>query len=273
MPEYIDRRRTRDEAAALLRDAQVNPRALVALYLGLVAMLSLLYSVVSMLTESSSAQTVLGSPAATFIYILISLMTLILQIGFYLYCMGIRRGERMEFLTLFDGFSFAGRLIALAVIQDLFIFLWSMLFVVPGVIAVYRYRFAYLDLCENPSLGPLEALNMSKRQTEGYKAQIFLLDLSFLGWMILGSLPSVLVYLAPIQAAGISLGLPYLDFLNAAPAPLVTLVCGAWSLLVGIWYLARYQVCEISYFETAKRTSGVGAGMLPPDGGPDGSAF
>lgn len=46
-----------------------------------------------------------------------------------------------------------------------FIALWSMLLIVPGIIAAYRYRFALYNLCENPELGVMEALAMSKAQT------------------------------------------------------------------------------------------------------------
>ena len=70
----------------------------------------------------------------------------------------------------------------------IFITLWSMLLFFPGIIAAYRYRFAMYNLCENPEMGVMEALNMSKAQTYGFKAQLFLLDLSFLGWIIVGSL-------------------------------------------------------------------------------------
>ena len=57
-----------------------------------------------------------------------------------------------------------------------------------GIVAAYRYRFAMLNLCENPEIGVMEALNMSKAQTLGFKWQLFVLDLSFLGWIIVGSL-------------------------------------------------------------------------------------
>ena len=104
-----------------------------------------------------------------------------------LYCMAIRRGERAEYLTLFDGFSFVGKIILLDIISGFFIVLWSMLFLIPGVIAAYRYSFASFNLYENPGIGVMEALDMSKRQTLGYKSQLFTLDLSYLGWSLLSA--------------------------------------------------------------------------------------
>ncbi len=46
--------------------------------------------------------------------------------------------------------------------QYIFIFLWTLLFIIPGFIAAYRYRFAVSNLCENPDMGVMEAINMSK---------------------------------------------------------------------------------------------------------------
>ena len=72
--------------------------------------------------------------------------------------------------------------------QYIFIFLWTLLFIIPGFIAAYRYRFAVYNLCENPDMGVMEAINMSKAQTAGFKWQLFVLDLSFIGWRILSGL-------------------------------------------------------------------------------------
>ena len=91
----------------------------------------------------------------------------------------------MPYESLFDGFTFAGKVIALYIVEGFFVALWSMLFVIPGIIAVYRYSFAIWNLCQNPELGVMEALNRSKRQTIGYKGQLFGLHLSFFGWYLL----------------------------------------------------------------------------------------
>ena len=167
MAEYIDRRALKSEVKTLLADAQVSPKAMTALYMGLILTLNL----VSTLTGESGI-------IATFVTILTSLMALVLHAGFALYCMAIRRGERAEFLALFDGFSFVGKIIALNILIYAFTFFWSMLFLVPGIIASYRYRFALFNLYENPEISIMEALNLSKRQTFGYKGQLFMRDLS-----------------------------------------------------------------------------------------------
>ena len=197
---------------------------------------------------------------------------MVLSAGFVLYCMAVRRGERAEYLTLFDGFSFVGRIILLNIVEYLFIFLWSLLFVIPGIIAAYRYRFALYDLYENPGIGVMEALEMSKQQTLGYKGQLFLLDLSYTGWYLLASLPSLVqvgyIYAAVLQDPGYFLADPTRVYALSLPLPLpVQVLLGClWPLAVALFYLPVYQCTELGYFDIAKHTSGV---SLSGAGGPD----
>ena len=178
--ELIDRKGMKAEVREMLSGAQVSPRAITALYCGLLLVLNM----VSAFAGDTGF-------LSTFVTILTSLLNVILGAGFAMYCMAIRRGERAEYITLFDGFSFVGKLIGLTIVTALFIWLWSMLFIIPGIIAAYRYRFAPYNLYENPGIGVMEALEMSKRQTMGYKGQLFALGLSYLGWTLLASLPAI----------------------------------------------------------------------------------
>ena len=272
--ELIDRKGMKAEVREMLSGAQVSPRAMTALYAGLLLILNLVCAF--------TGEGILS----TFVSILTSLLSVLLGAGFAMYCMAIRRGERAEYLTLFDGFSFVGKLIALTIVTYAFIWLWSMLFVIPGIVAAYRYRFAAYNLYENPGISVMEALEMSKRQTMGYKGQIFALDLSYIGWTLLASLPAMvemgMMYYAMFSS--------YYDYMTGAisvmptdftasvilPAWLWTLISGLWSMAVSLFYLPHFQCVELGYFETAKRTSGVGSGSEPPaigaghGAGPDG---
>ena len=263
MASLVDRKQLKRDMKDLLADAQVSPRAMAALYLGL----SLVLSMVDTLAGDSGL-------LSTFLSILTSLLGMVLGAGFVLYCMAIRRGERAEFLTLFDGFSFVGKLIGLNLLMYLFIALWTMLFVVPGIIAAYRYRFALFNLYENPGISVFEALNMSKRQTYGYKSQLLMLDLSYLGWTMLASIPSwiysSLLSRELLMETMNSVGFGTIAFmttgsLSTAVLPVWgwTLLMGLWQLVVAIFYLPTYQCVELGYFEIAKSTSGVGEGASP----------
>ena len=73
-------------------------------------------------------------------------------------------------------------------IMKLKITLWLLLLVVPGIIKAYEYSMIPYLLAENPNLSASEAFSLSKQMTTGQKADLFVLDLSFLGWIILGAL-------------------------------------------------------------------------------------
>ena len=67
----------------------------------------------------------------------------------------------------------------------LWVFLWSLLFVIPGIVKSYSYSMMFYVMAENKKIGPQKAMDISKILTQGHKADLFMLDLSFLGWMIL----------------------------------------------------------------------------------------
>ncbi|MBR2132397.1 MAG: DUF975 family protein [Oscillospiraceae bacterium] len=145
------------------------------------------------LLEQGSLNTVaysyLPSPIASFFSILMTLLIMVLTAGYYSYCMGIRKGWQMDFSSLLDGFGIAGSVIWCRILMGIKVFLWSLLFVIPGIIAAYRYRFAVYNLLSTDQpISASEAIAMSCKQTQGMKMDLFVLDLSFLGWEILSAL-------------------------------------------------------------------------------------
>ncbi len=70
----------------------------------------------------------------------------------------------------------------------LFTFAWTLLFIIPGIIKSYAYSMVPYILADNPNIGYDRALKLSMDMTEGYKFEIFVLQLSFYGWYLLGSL-------------------------------------------------------------------------------------
>ena len=267
MAQLIDRKQLKQQMKDLLRSAQVGARGMTLLYLALVCALNLTDSLTGLVND--------GLPAM-FVSILTSLLGMVLSAGFVLYCMAVRRGERAEYLTLFDGFSFVGKVILLNIVISLFTFLWGMLFVIPGIVAGYRYRFALYNLYENPGIGVMEALEISKQQTLGYKGQLFMLDLSYLGWHLLGSVAGFVqlayIYSVIFQNLSVYIADPALVYSIYLPMPvgLQILIGSVWPLLVALFYLPVYQCTELGYFDIAKRTSGVGRDAAPTmSDGPD----
>lgn len=279
MARLIDRKALKAQMKDLLRTAQVSAVGMTVLYLLLILVLNTADTLVGVSTwdplRSVGSSVFLG----LFVSILTWMMSLVLGAGYVLYCMAIRRGERAEYITLFDGFSMVGRIIGLNIVMYLFIALWSMLFVIPGIIASYRYRFALYNLLENPDMGIMEALNRSKEQTYGYKGQLFLLDLSYVGWGLLALLPALVInYSVTVQSVSSLLTDTQTVYtgLAALSTEVSSLVCGLWSTLVSLFYLPVYQCTDIGYYEIAKQTSagsrdtGSGWNGWDQDRGPDG---
>ncbi len=80
-------------------------------------------------------------------------------------------------------------------LRDLFVALWSLLFVIPGVIKSYEYRMVPYLLAEHPEMSSSEVLARSKEMMDGNKWAVFVLDLSFIGWVLLGAITMGLVFI------------------------------------------------------------------------------
>lgn len=105
------------------------------------------------------------------------------------------RHEPFRFENLFDGFKrFSSSVIAQLVIT-IFVFLWSLLLLIPGIIASYRYSMVFYILSDNPEISAMEALTSSKEMMIGFKWKLFCLHLSFIGWALLGMLTLGIGYL------------------------------------------------------------------------------
>ncbi|NDL66592.1 DUF975 family protein [Anaerotalea alkaliphila] len=88
------------------------------------------------------------------------------------------------FEEVFAGFRVFVKAFAIHVITSVIILLWTLLLVVPGIIAAIRYSQVYFILAENPDMDLQEVLERSKSMMEGFKGRYFLLQLSFFGWML-----------------------------------------------------------------------------------------
>ena len=223
------------EAKELIHTAQVSAIKFTLLYLAVSLALDLIDSAC---TAAVGSVVSVAFVSVSFVSILINLMSEVLDAGYRCYCLGVHRRERMPYESLFDGFTFAGKVIALYIVEGIFIALWSMLFLIPGIIAVYRYSFAMWNLCQDPSIGVMEALDRSKRQTVGYKGQLFLLQLSFIGWYLLiaavvGIYEAIAINLLPDSFPAVILG-----------SLLLAVGCG----LVEIYLQPYYMLSECGFY-------------------------
>ena len=100
-----------------------------------------------------------------------------------------RRNEDMDFPRLFDGFreKFADNII-LGVLVSVFTALWSLLFIIPGIVKYYSYSMIFFIKADHPEYDWKTCFNQSKSMMTGHKGELFVLDLSFIGWYFVGML-------------------------------------------------------------------------------------
>lgn len=124
--------------------------------------------------------------AGILFYLFISNIIVVGAAKFYL--MGNQ--ESVNWKNIFWGFQSPAykNMVKAMFITDLKIFLWSLLFIIPGIIKWFEYRMVPYLLAENPELTYEEAQSQSRALTYGHKGDIFVLHISFIGWYILGSL-------------------------------------------------------------------------------------
>lgn len=92
--------------------------------------------------------------------------------------------------SLFSAFHRDGywNLVKIQFLKKLYIFLWSLLFIIPGIVKAYQYSMVDYIAAENPYLPADRVFALSRAMTDGEKGALFLLDLSFIGWYLLGAL-------------------------------------------------------------------------------------
>ena len=99
------------------------------------------------------------------------------------------QSDKAELSELFCGFKEGfGDTLVLYLLQYLFIFLWSLLFIIPGIVKSYSYSMAFYLQQDNADKNWKTNLDLSREMMDGHKMQLFMLDLSFIGWYILGML-------------------------------------------------------------------------------------
>ncbi|MDO4177514.1 MAG: DUF975 family protein, partial [Bacillota bacterium] len=121
------------------------------------------------------------------------LITGALNLGLALFALGIFRGADLHVSDILLGFEQFGKALGFYLFQTIFITLWTLLFIVPGIIAAIRYSQAFFILADDSSKGIRQCMNESKAMMRGNKSKYFCLGLSFIGWIILSVIPSSII--------------------------------------------------------------------------------
>lgn len=115
--------------------------------------------------------------------------------------MTLQREEEPSVEQLFSGFeNFLNTFLA-GVLRTVFVWLWTLLLIVPGIVAALGYSQVFYILNDQPELEAMEALRASKELMDGHKLEYFLLQLSFLPWMLLCVFILPMFYVVPYISA------------------------------------------------------------------------
>lgn len=140
---------------------------------------------VEALIVGSSIYIALATIAMAVIYFLLGS---IIKVGYARFNLELIDRHDPSFDTLFSYFSFWKTTAAARLLQSIYVLLWSLLFIIPGIIASYSYSMTEYILAEHPELTASEAIERSKEMMSGNRWRLFCLQFSFIGWSILCSL-------------------------------------------------------------------------------------
>ena len=112
----------------------------------------------------------------------------VIQLGYAQYLLNQHDRREFQLNDLFSKFDYFGVGFCQNFLRGLYVFLWSLLFVIPGIVAQYRYAMTPFIMAEHPELTASEAIRASKKMMDGNKWALFCLDFSFFGWALLSAL-------------------------------------------------------------------------------------
>ncbi|MFI3251833.1 MAG: DUF975 family protein [bacterium] len=125
-----------------------------------------------------------------------------LTLGLTIVSMKIARGEEVEVVNLFDGFKNFFIALAAFLKKFLYLFLWYILFIPIRIVKYFSYSMTYYIIADNPGMTSGEAITKSRYMMDGHKLDLFMLELSFIGWYLLCifTFGIALIYVAPYVA-------------------------------------------------------------------------
>ena len=127
---------------------------------------------------------------------------LMMLMGLNSYFLKRSRNEEVTWQELFNKYNLILDALLIGIFVAIFVFCWTLLLIIPGIIATIAYSMAYLVKLDNKDLNAIECIKKSKELMKGHKFDYFLLQLSFIGWILLGPFTLFLLYfwLAPYMA-------------------------------------------------------------------------
>lgn len=189
-PEMPRNKEIRRAAKSTLSGRWLNPVICTLVYLLITGVCSAFSSYKGLPASTNAVLAIVG---------LALTMLIVVPLGFGYSVAFLRhvRGEDVDSLVTrpFDAFKDYGRYLGTGLLMAVFEFLWGLLLIVPGIIKSYSYALTPYIMHDHPELSADECIDKSKDMMYGYKWKLFCLDLSFIGWIILGFLTLGILFL------------------------------------------------------------------------------
>ena len=186
--------------------------------------------------------------------LLSSCLSLYLTLGTCAVVLALVQGREYSIGTLFQSFSTGIKAIGLGLVMSIFVVLWSLLLIVPGIIKMFSYSMSFYVLAQNPDMSIMECISESKHMMEGKKMNYFLLQLSFIGYYILLGIamliPSIIIGVTIGVAGSVAGADVTVNMIIGIVSSIISLIGGSFveayrSVASGIFYLnASGQVNE-----------------------------
>ena len=153
-------------------------------------------------------------------FLLMWLVGMPVTVGFYYsFCALYTYSDARLVQNIFNyGFKYYGRAIGGMLLVVVFTFLWSLLFVIPGIVKGYSYALTPYILIDDPQISIRDAVRKSQRMMSGQKFNLFYLQLSFIGWWILSILTGGIGFLWLIPYNTTSMAVFYRNLRDNIPA-------------------------------------------------------
>ena len=147
-----------------------------------------------------------------------------LTLGYYMAYLAFVRTREMRLSQIFDGFRYFANSFLAYLLKTVFIILWALLLIIPGIIAALSYAMTFFILADNPGMEGLTAITQSKELMRGRKWKLFCLGCRFIGWFLLGIISLGIGFLWIVPYFQTSLTIFYEDLKHeagtAGPLPL-----------------------------------------------------
>ncbi len=147
-----------------------------------------------------------------------------LLLGFYFMCLDIVRTFEPRAETLFEPYSRYLDYILGMLLVSIFTILWMLLLVIPGIIKGYAYSMTFFIMRDNPNVEAREAIRMSEAMMAGRKMDLFMLHLSFIGWILLACLTAGIGFLWLVPYAETAQAAFYEDLKKNSPYAVKTTI-------------------------------------------------